>query len=296
VTRIDAYRTGNATLSDIDQPEPDQVFNDLDQALAERPELVVVANPTALHIPTALAAVRAGCHVLVEKPLSNTLSGCAELAEEVRTRGVVLSVACNLRFYPMLCMLQEWVRTGGPLGEPISGLAHFGTYLPDWHPWEDFRTSYAARRELGGGAALTLVHEIDCMLWMFGPAERFEGIALGKHPLGVDVDEACAIVIRHRGGALSTITLSLAQKPARRTIEITFTGGMVTCDLLTGRWIIRYADGQLSEGGLPEGFDFDHTYRDQAAAFLLAIRREDPATVSVDEGIAALKVALSVKE
>lgn len=296
VGRIDAYRTGKATLPDMNQPEPDRVFDDLERALAERPDMVVVANPTSLHVQAALKAVRAGCHVLIEKPLGHRMDGCQELAEEARSRGVVLSVACNMRFHPGLKMLREWVKTGEPIGEPVMARAHFGSYLPNWHPWEDYRLSYAARRDLGGGAALTHIHEIDYILWLFGPPAKSCGSALGKSILGTNVDEAAAIVIQHTSGVLSSLTLSLGERPSSRTLEITGTKGTVKLDLLTGHWVVRSADGTGSEGGAPMGFELDDTYREQAAAFLQAVRGEIPPTVPAEEAIAALEVALSVKE
>ncbi|MCM3904146.1 MAG: Gfo/Idh/MocA family oxidoreductase, partial [Pyrinomonadaceae bacterium] len=119
VSRIDAYRSGRATLSNSGLPAPDQVFTDLDSALEEHPTIVIVANPTSLHVPTALQAVRAGCHVLVEKPLGHITDGCLELDDEINARGLVGSVACNLRFHPSLLKLREWIRTREPLGDAI---------------------------------------------------------------------------------------------------------------------------------------------------------------------------------
>ena len=293
--RIDAFRTGLATLPDEGQPAPDRIFDDLEHALAEHPDVVVVANPTALHLPTALAAVRAGCHVLVEKPLSHNLDDCQTLADEAHARGVVVAVACNLRHHPSVRAVKGLV-VGGQFGAILLARADFGTYLPDWHRWEDYRTSYAARRELGGGAALTHIHEIDCLLWLVGPARSAGGVALGRHPLGTDVDEACALTILHRSGAVSTATLSLAQKPATRSLDLRLTGGIITLDLTTGRYAARLANGPTWEGEPPPGFDFDHTYRDQAIAFASAVQGEDAPIVHLDEAVAALAVALSVKE
>ena len=293
VGRVDAFRTGMATLAEDPENQPDGVYSDLDEALAEQPQIVVVANPTSLHVPTALAAARAGCHVLIEKPLSDGLDGVDELAGLVRDRGLVASVAFNLRFHPALRLLRSWTCGSGPQGAPLQARAHFGAYLPDWHPWEEFRASYAARRELGGGATLTNVHEIDYCLWLFGAAEQVHGVTLPRGPLGTDVDEASALLLGHASGVISSITLSLVQRPPSRRIDIAFEDGIAACDLLTGVVTRQDPDGKITATPAPKDFDLDNTYRDQAAAFLRAVDGDGPPGASLDDGIAALHVALA---
>ncbi|HEY7575693.1 MAG TPA: Gfo/Idh/MocA family oxidoreductase, partial [Thermoanaerobaculia bacterium] len=122
-SRVDAYRTGRATLADAGQPWPDRVFENLEEALAQNPDVVVVSNPTSLHVETALAAVRAGAHVLVEKPLSHRLEGVESLATEARARERVVSVGCNLRFHPILRRLRELI-SAGTLGPPTLARFH----------------------------------------------------------------------------------------------------------------------------------------------------------------------------
>lgn len=288
-----AWRTGKATLPDDGQPAPEAVFRDLSEALAQRPDVVVVANPTALHLDTALAAVRAGCHVLIEKPLAHRLDGWEELAAEAARRERVVRVAQNLRFHPQLRRLREIIASGEPLGRPLLARAHIGGYLPDWHPWEDYRVSYAARRELGGGAALTNIHELDYLLWLLGPARRFSGLELPLHPLGTDVDEAAAFVLEHAGGALSVATLSLVHKPQARALEISFTGGNASLDLLSGQLRLALANGTTREEPPPAGFTVDDTYRAQAADFLNAIAGSPSPAATLEEAAHALLIALS---
>lgn len=296
VERIDAYRTGKATLSDEGQPAADRVFFSLEEALAQHPEAVIVANPTSLHLETALAAVRAGAHVLVEKPLSHTTQGLDTLEEEAALRRRRVFVAYNLRFHPALQAIRSLVRSGEAIGRPILARAHFGAFLPDWHPWEDYRFSYAARRDLGGGVLLTSSHELDYLLWMLGPAERTCGLPAGLRPLDTDVDEAAALVIRHANGALSAITLSLAQKPPGRALEIACERGVLSLDLMQGDWFVRHADGRSEEHRPPAGFTLDDTYRAQAQAFLRALEgsREELATLS--EARESVQIAEKVLE
>src|SRR5688572_17409002 len=91
-------------------------FADLDAALAARPEVVVICTPAHLHVPMARAAVRAGAHVLIEKPLSTTPDRVGELVAEARAGGRVAGVAYVCRSHPALAAMREAVR-GGRFGE-----------------------------------------------------------------------------------------------------------------------------------------------------------------------------------
>lgn len=294
VGRIDAFRTGLATLPDAGREKPDRVFHDMEQALAQRPDAVIIANPTSLHVAHARLAVEAGCHVLIEKPLSHSLDGIDELISISNRTGRVVSVAQNLRYHPVLKVLRQLIRDEGPLGEVQLLRAHCGAFLPAWHPWEDYRKSYAARADLGGGCRRTHIHEVDYSVWVMGRVTDVRALESLKHPIKTGVDEVSAFLMRHESGALSTVTLSLAEMPPSRTIHAAFTRGSFSADLISGEWRLLNRDGRLKKRTPPAGFAIDETYREQAAAFLRAVRGEIPAPVPLEEAREILRVALSV--
>jgi predicted dehydrogenase len=295
VEQIDAFRTGLGTMPDAGQLPPDRVFTDFQEALAQQPAAVIIASPTALHVPQALAAVQAGCHVLVEKPVSHSLAGLADLKLAARQAGRIVSVAQNLRYHPVLKMLDDWIKQASPLGEVQLFRAHFGAFLPSWHPWEDYRVSYAARADLGGGCRRTHIHELDYCIWLMGKATDVCAVESQKHPLQTDVDETTAYLLRHVNGALSTITLSLAQTPPSRTVQVGFAQGTFTADLLSGEWTALYGDKSSQSGKPPAGFELEHTYRDQDLDFLRAVRGEIPAPVPLEEAENILEAALTLE-
>src|SRR5262249_11926524 len=144
------------------------IVRSLDAALALGPAIAIVANPTALHVPTALAALRAGAHVFIEKPVSHTLEGLDTLAAEAEARRRHILVGHQFRFHPTLLLLRDWI-AADLIGRPIAADVRWGEYLPNWHPDEDYRAGYSAQRALGGGATLTLSHPFDYLEWMLGP-------------------------------------------------------------------------------------------------------------------------------
>jgi predicted dehydrogenase len=148
------YRTGRSTLPD-EELAGFQVETDLAIALAHKPSAVIVSNPTALHMDVAIPAAQAGCHLLIEKPISHSDQRVDELLAAVQKSGSRVLVGYHFRHHPGLQQVKSLLEQH-EIGRPLSFHAHWGEYLPGWHPWEDYRQGYSARNTLGGGVILTL--------------------------------------------------------------------------------------------------------------------------------------------
>ncbi|HSV86173.1 MAG TPA: Gfo/Idh/MocA family oxidoreductase, partial [Levilinea sp.] len=138
------YRTHHSTLPDQDEASRFQVITNLDDAFSARPDAVIISNPTALHLDVAIPAAEMGCAILLEKPVSHTLERVDDLHAAVQRGGGPLLVGFQLRYHPTLKKAARMI-TDGAIGTPAFARAHWGEYLPNWHPWEDYRKGYAAR-------------------------------------------------------------------------------------------------------------------------------------------------------
>jgi predicted dehydrogenase len=154
-------------------------------------------------------------HAYVEKPLADSSADLGELLERAERDGVVVATGYNLRFHPALEAVRKAVRERR-LGRLVSVRAEVGQYLPDWHPGEDFRASYAARADLGGGALLTLSHELDYVRWIVGEVVECEGRAARFSELVVDVDDVAEIVCRHESGTLASVHVDFLDRAYNR--------------------------------------------------------------------------------
>src|SRR5262249_26368551 len=234
-----------------------RAFGDLDEALGEGPEVVFVCNPTSLHLPVAERAAKAGCHLFLEKPISHSLEGVNELIDVVTSRGLVAAVGCQLRFHPSLLRLRVLL-SARAIGNIISARAECGEYLPDWHPYEDYRTSFAARADLGGGVLLTQVHEFDYLYWLFGMPRRL--FAVGGHlsSLQIDVEDTATVlmnmVVENRSIPVQ-VHHDFLQRPFRRSFVVVGDEGQIAVDLRQAvlEWI--GPDGTLREHEAVSGFD-----------------------------------------
>jgi predicted dehydrogenase len=272
------------------------VFSDLEQALASRPGIVVVCNPTSLHVGVVAAAVRAGAAVFVEKPLSHGPEGLDELAALVAEREAVVAVGCQLRFHPALLAAHALLEQRA-LGRLIRVHAEVAEYLPSFHPYEDYRQSYAARADLGGGVALTQIHEIDYLRWFFGmPASVF---AVGGHlsELEIDVEDSASALLSCEvdGAPLAVhVHLDYLQRPASRTCSIRGVDGAIELDLRRPSLRFTDSDGQVVREERFEAFERNDMFLDEMRHFLAATRHEHPVAVSLQDGIDAVRIAVAI--
>ncbi|MCU0269967.1 MAG: Gfo/Idh/MocA family oxidoreductase [Acidimicrobiales bacterium] len=182
---VSEQRTGSSLdLDGVEVP----LTADLDDALERATEGVVVANVTSRHLDTAARAVQAGRHVYLEKPASVSAHGVDELDALARAQGVTVAVGQQLRFHPLVLALRDLV-TGERLGPLLAVQAELGEHLADYHPDEDHRLGYAARRELGGGVLLTQIHQVNVLHWLLGAFDTVVASGGNTGRLGIDVED-----------------------------------------------------------------------------------------------------------
>jgi predicted dehydrogenase len=195
-------------------------FADLDEALRTlKPDMVFVCTPPVCHVEHALRALRNGADVFIEKPLSNRLDSVSTLKAEAAKLKRVVQVGYNLRFNPGIQALKGFVDEG-VAGRILWARAEVAQYLPDWRPWQDYRQSYTARRELGGGIILDASHEIDYMLWLLGPPRELTCMAGQVSGLETNVEDCATILIRLCSGAQADIHMDFAQRTPSRSCVV----------------------------------------------------------------------------
>jgi len=243
----------------------------VEEALARRPDAVIVATPTARHLDAAVPAARAGCWILIEKPISDSLEG----VEQLRAAAGVL-LGYQFRFHPGLRRLRHEICSGA-IGSPLRATVEWGEYLPSWHPWEDYLQGYAARRDLGGGVILTLCHPFDYLRWIFGEIETVLAGTANTGQLGIEVEDTADIDIQFRSGVGARVHLDYLARPARHRLSVTGTAGSLAWDAMDGK------------------VDRETLFRDQMRHFLACVEGREQPACTLDDGIAALRIALAAK-
>ena len=290
------FRTHQSTLPD-DELARFPIETDLKQALSHKPDAVIIANPTALHLEIAIPAAEAGCHLLIEKPVAAKFDkDIYVLQRAVEQAGVETLVGFQFRFHPVLMKVKALLDAGA-IGRPLTFRAHWGEYLPNWHPWEDYRLSYAARKALGGGVVNTLCHPLDYVRWLFGEVQALFAYTDRVSDLVLDVEDVAEMTLNFNSGVVGSVHLDYIQQPPAHWLEINGSGGYIRWDNETGIAKVFFVEGKRWESiEPPSGFERNDLFLAELEHFHAVINGKGISRCNLADGIQSLMLTSAVHE
>lgn len=199
--------------------------------LLERPDVdvVMLCTPSGLHPDQAVAAARAGKHVITEKPMAVTLEGVDRMIRACREAGVTLSVIFQYRYNRGALRLKRAVEAG------LFGSLVLGNAFVHWHRTRAYYEESGGWRgtwALDGGGALMnqSIHAVDLLQWILGPVESVCGYA-GTLAHDIEAEDTASAALRFASGALGAIQgTTSAHEDSPLRIEIRGTGGGATLE------------------------------------------------------------------
>ncbi|MBL8050107.1 MAG: Gfo/Idh/MocA family oxidoreductase [Anaerolineales bacterium] len=296
-TDIVLLRTRKATLPD-DELAGYPVETDINEAIKKhKPDAVIVSNPTSLHLDIAIPAAKAGCAILLEKPISHSMERVDELSSAVKKSGAKVLVAFQFRFHPSLIKTKELI-SNGEIGRIISANVHFGEYLPAWHPWEDYRISYAARADMGGGVVATQCHSLDYLPWLVGEkVESVFGYTAKLSDFEIDVEDTAKIALRFVNGELGSLHLDFNQQPPEHHFTIVGTKGTIKWNLADGAVKIYKTDKkEWDTFSLPNDWERNVMFLEQTKHFVDVVKGVANPSCTLGDGIQVMKIISAVHE
>jgi predicted dehydrogenase len=271
-----------------------QAHASLDDAMTAKPrafDLAVIATPAPLHIPMARQLVLADVPTFIEKPLSLSLDGVAELGELARKRTVPLAVAYTYRSHPALRSMRDAI-SSGRFGRPLQVVSVWGQHFPKYRP--AYRQIYFTSRATGGGAIQdVLTHAINAAEFLVGPVDRVMADAAHMSLEGVEVEDTVHAIARH-GEVMASYSLNQHQAPNENTIT-------VICERGTARFDLNHACWQsMTEAGGEWTVEYtfslerDDIFINQANLFLDFIERRGEPACTLEEAAQSLRVTLAI--
>jgi predicted dehydrogenase len=244
----------------------------------------------------ATEAAKRGCHLFIEKPLGDGMSGVAELLKEIKQHGLVTLVGCNMRFHHGPATIKDLLAENA-IGQIISAHLDAGQYLPDWHPWEDYRQLYAANASMGGGVVLDGIHEIDYARWLFGEIDTIYAQGGKLSSLEIDTEETVDILMKTAAGHSVSIHMDYVQRMLSRTCKIIGEEGTISWDINQGEVrLFKAADKEWHSYPNPPDYDINQMYVDELAHFLRCIDGQELPILDVADAARVLEITLAAKE
>ena len=175
-------------------------------------QAICICTPHPEHASPAIAAAKAGVHVLVEKPLTASLADCDAMLAAAKANKTILSTVCQRRFYPPCRRIHDAIQNGH-IGKPALGVATiFGWRDEAYYHSDPWRGSW--QREGGGVLVNQSPHQLDLLLWYLGEAEEVFGYWANQNHPYIEVEDTAVAVVRFKNGALGNIVVSNSQNPA----------------------------------------------------------------------------------
>jgi len=194
--------------------------------------------------------------ILVEKPLFYK-------NEELNICNNKVIVGYNLRFHPVIQNIKRELKQEVPVYANIIA----GSYLPQWRPGSDYRQSYSAIKEKGGGVLLDLSHEIDYLQWLFGKISDLSSINQKCSKLEINTDDIASVIGFTEKRVIFNFSVDYISKIKIRQILVHTGNKTILGDLISNTLIVSNSNGETEKIITPD-IERNYTYTQMHSAFM----------------------------
>lgn len=244
-------------------------------------DFAIISNPTSLHYETIQSLIPFKIPLFIEKPLFDQVDN-EKIIDQINENGITTYIACNLRFLDCLLFTRDFIKDKR-VNEVNS---YCGSYLPDWRPNQDFRKTYSANKEMGGGVHIDLIHEIDYIFWLFGMPEKVNAVKTNASSLNISAYDYANYLFEYSSFS-ANIILNYYRKDAKRSLEILTDEGTIQVDLLANK--VSYNDEVLFSSNKK----IIDTYKDQLKYFIDHVVKKKEKFNAIDEAFQILKLCIA---
>ena len=284
------YSSGKSIMPGVkEEMEGLSIYNSLSEALLQKPDVCMITNPTSMHTDFALEAANAGCHLYIEKPLSHNLENLDGLQKLVDQNNLISFITYQFRFNPQINMIKKCFENNKEqYGNPLYATTEWSEYLPDWHPWEDYKQGYSARADLGGGVLLTQIHPLNYLHYLFGDMLEVKINKIATKTLDIPVDDIADLLISFENGMSGHVHIDFLQKPRVHTMKIITSLGRFEWDYHDNTLIFIESNGNTTVFE-NENFERNNMFIEMLREFIFCVETKKRTRFNLDEAITEMK-------
>ena len=227
---VDAFRRPGSGAKPIEGVE--KVYTSAEE-LPYGYDAVFLTNPTEYHAEMLIRLHDHSENFFIEKPVASL--GTIEMLEKFKTReDSVYYVACPLRYTGVIQYLKKEIDPSAV--RSVRSIS--SSYLPDWRPGTDYRNTYSAHKDLGGGVSIDLIHEWDYLAYLFGMPTEVKSFIGKISNLEIDSDDYAVYIARYADRRIAEVHLDYFGRKSVRTVELYMDDETIVGNLIAGE--VRY--------------------------------------------------------
>jgi predicted dehydrogenase len=219
-----------------------------------------------------------------------------------KNKKIVAAPSCTLRFNSSIRKIKE-VIDSGEIGRLLAFTYHSGQYLPDWHPWEDYRKFYVAKRETGAAREI-VSFELVWLTWVFGNIETVSCFCGKTSILDIDIDDIYQVLMKFKNGVFGHMQVDVVSRVADRSCKIFGEKGVVFWNWGEDIKVYTAKDKEWKsykerKGVSVPGYDEkikEEPYIEEMKQFIKAIRKEEKFPYTLEEDKAILELLYASEE
>ena len=200
----------------LEQIEADGLygFQSLEEALAQKPELAFVCTSPGNHHGIILKIVQEGIHVFTELNLSS--QGYDQILQKAQENQVQVFMSSSMLYDRQIEYIDRVVKMQR---KPVTYIYHVGQYLPDWHPWENYRDFFAGNKSTNGVREICAI-QLPWMIHTFGTIETLSCVSQKCTDLDIDFCDSLAASFRHSNGNIGVFVADTVSRKATTHLEV----------------------------------------------------------------------------
>ena len=246
----------------------------------------IISNPTHLHEKTILNLIELRCPLFIEKPVLSNLKNIVSISKMIEIHKIKTYTACNLRFHPLIIFIKKYFSDKKNEINEIN--VYCGSFLPEWRNVKNFKESYSANAEMGGGVHLDLIHELDYCTWIFGmPINVYKNFRSASS-LNISSIDSAQYILEYKNFNIN-IKLNYYRVDTKREIEVLLKNETLVGDLLKNSLKSLKTNKIIFKGK----YRIINTYVDQMRYFIECIKSNNKLMNDFNESSSILKLALN---
>jgi predicted dehydrogenase len=294
---VSCVETRDDRIAEVQDYGIKNVYSSLESALSEDKnyDAAIICSPTSLHIDQCNILSSRNINLMIEKPLSSNLDGIEILKKNVKENKLVVLMAYIFRFTPQVQMIKKFIEDKA-VGNIYYVRGEFSEYLPDWHPYEDYRTFYMAEKSMGGGSILDQSHIFDLVHYLFGGFKNVKAFNSKISNLELNADDISELIVEMKNGIIASLHTDIFGRQHQKFLEIKGENGNIKWDFYKNEVTIYDPKEQILKVFNKFPTDLNLTYINEIKHFLDCCKNKKNTFAPLEDGIDTMKLILAAEK